>query len=107
MNLWQSLGKKDFKNFKKKVKNNFFSIAYAEDFSFASKAIGFKLSKKHIKKAVTRNICKRKIREYCRLKNFPCNKIVLSSIRKLTINNKELKKNLEQLLNQLPQNHSN
>ena len=105
MILWQSLKKSDFKNFKNKIKNDYFSIHFAKDAQRTTPGIGFRLSKKHLKNAVARNVCKRSLREFCRLNSLPFNKIILSTLQKIPLNNKNLKKELKQLLCRLNQEY--
>lgn len=92
---WQSLESQGFRGLSVQCKNPFFIVHSAVEKGRVIPAIGFRIPKKHVKKAVFRNVCKRIVREYCRTHNLPFNKMVVSTTKKLPTNIDFLKKELK------------
>ena len=86
-----SLAGSEFKKLKFIAKNEYFILHHspAQVIDKNQKKLGFRLSKKHLKNATSRNYCKRITREFLRKNKVSCISLVLSS--RLRLPNKNVK----------------
>ena len=80
---WRSLCSSGFKKLDIVAKNQGFIVYSGVDKSTVIHKVGFRLPKRFIKLAITRNTCKRVVREFCRKSSLPYNKLVVSVNKKM------------------------
>ena len=94
---WLSMSQPDFLELKYLAKSKYFSLHIGSNTDGTFKT-GFRVAKKHIKKAVTRNLCKRLLKEHCRQNSISHQMVVLNTRKKIDSDVKTMIDDLNQLL---------